>query len=143
MRSYLTTVNAQHLYYNVTYIKVRRCSAYFIPRVCLFCLHANRGLRLSLFIRNKNAHLCVSYCILFNILRCIIKIVKLTSLSRSLECNHRKLLILRGSPCQLPIVCCSEIKCKTDLLSCVDVCIPFTSVLMFIVCVVDNIDNIS
>uniref|UniRef100_A0A8C1GV66 Protein phosphatase 1, regulatory subunit 42 n=1 Tax=Cyprinus carpio TaxID=7962 RepID=A0A8C1GV66_CYPCA len=39
---------------------------------------------------------------------------------RPLEFNHRKLLILRGSPCHLPIVCCSEIKCKTDLLSCVD-----------------------
>jgi len=69
---------------------------------------------------------------LLNILRCIIKIGKLPSLSRSLEGNHRKLLILRGSPCQIPIVCCSEIKCKTDLLSCVDVCIPFTSVLKFI-----------
>ncbi|KAI2648967.1 Protein phosphatase 1 regulatory subunit 42 [Labeo rohita] len=40
--------------------------------------------------------------------------------SSSLEFNHRKLLILGGSPCHLPIVCCSEIKCKTDLLSCVD-----------------------
>ncbi|XP_042608192.1 protein phosphatase 1 regulatory subunit 42 isoform X3 [Cyprinus carpio] len=45
---------------------------------------------------------------------------KLLSPSSSLEFNHRKLLILRGSPCHLPIVCCSEIKCKTDLLSCVD-----------------------
>lgn len=54
--------------------------------------------------------------------------------SSSLEYDHRKLLILRGSPCHLPIVCCSEIKCKPDLLSCVDVCILFTSVLVLNVC---------
>lgn len=135
-------------------IKVR-FSAHFIDsaivqtvHVCLFLfafiICICQQWPMSLFIRKIRVLIYVYCNILLNTLRYIIMIGKLPSLSSSLEFNHRKLLILRGSSCHLPIVCCSEIKCKTDLLSCVDVCIPFTSVLVFIVCAwQDNIERLS